>query len=86
MFPEEFYTFLKGFFAKFAGSPVLTPDETIMRHLSLYFSLFILTYFSDTLYHLCKFEILDQCFVDCSPLSLGDIKHLRDTVKDFRGP
>jgi len=31
VFPEEFYTFLKGFFAKFAGSPVLTPDEKIMR-------------------------------------------------------
>ncbi len=32
VFPEEFYTFLKGFFAKFAGAPVMTPDEKILRY------------------------------------------------------
>ncbi|XP_065061458.1 phosphoinositide 3-kinase regulatory subunit 4-like [Rhopilema esculentum] len=31
VFPEEFYTFLKSFFAKFVGSPVMTPDEKVMR-------------------------------------------------------
>ena len=31
VFPEEFYTFLRYFFTKFAGTPVLTPDEKIMR-------------------------------------------------------
>eukprot|EP00794_Sanderia_malayensis_P015350 gene15350-16926_t len=79
VFPEEFYTFLKGFFGKFAGAPVMTPDEKIIRiHKDLkQIKEALLPHTSDDHEERTEIPEADNCFVMICSLITSNIRSLK---------